>query len=291
MRRETAGSAANGTGGDHLSAGASPGSNGLNDREFQLFQQWLHRVAGIKLAETKKPMVAARLAKRLKHYGLAKYGDYFRMIMAPTATAELQMALDLLTTNETYFFREPKHFDFLQKTVLPGLVPGRPFRVWSAASSSGEEAYSIAMLLADRLTSTQWDIFASDISTHVLQIASNAHYPMERARHIPKPLLEKYCLRGMGRQEGTLLIERNLRSKVTFAQINLNQTLPDIGDFDVIFLRNVMIYFDQETKQKVVARVCGRLKKGGYFLIGHSENLNGITDALRLVSPSIYRKE
>jgi chemotaxis protein methyltransferase CheR len=266
-------------------------SNGLSDREFQLFQQWLHTAAGIKLAETKKPMLAARLAKRLKHHGLTRYGDYFRMIMEPAATAELQTALDLLTTNETYFFREPKHFEFLQKTVLAELAPGRPFRVWSAASSSGEEAYSIAMLLADRLTSTQWDIFASDISTHVLQIASNAHYPMERARHIPKPLLEKYCLKGVGRQEGTLLVDRKLRGKVTFAQINLNQTLPEIGDFDVIFLRNVMIYFDQETKRKVVARVCSRLKKGGYFLIGHSENLNGISDALRLVSPSIYRKD
>lgn len=291
MKAEKVSAAAKGVDGESTTHEKHCASQGLSDREFQLFQQWLHRVAGINLAQTKKAMVAARLAKRLKHHGLTKYGDYFRMIMEPTATGELQIALDLLTTNETYFFREPKHFEFLQKKVLPELVPGRAFRVWSAASSSGEEAYSIAMLLADSLTTTQWSIFASDISTHVLQIASNAHYPMERARHIPKYLLEKYCLKGVGRQLGTLLIERSLRSKVTFAQVNLNQTLPDIGEFDVIFLRNVMIYFDQDTKRKVVARVCSRLKKGGYFLIGHSENLNGITDALQLVSPSIYRKD
>ncbi|MCR6652871.1 MAG: SAM-dependent methyltransferase [Cellvibrionaceae bacterium] len=263
----------------------------LSDREFQMFQDWLHRAAGIKLTATKKSMVAARLGKRLRFHGLTRYGDYFRMIMEPAATAELQVALDLLTTNETYFFREPKHFEFLQKTVLPQRIPGRPFRVWSAASSSGEEAYSIAMLLADQLSSTQWEIFASDISTHVLRMASNAHYPMERARHIPPQLLARYCLKGMGPQEGTLLVNRALRSKVTFAQINLNQTLPEIGEFDVIFLRNVLIYFDQETKRKVVTRVTARLKPGGYFLIGHSESLHGVTDALRLVSPSIYCKK
>lgn len=290
MKSDGAGPAAKGATGENATPDAARISHGLDDREFQLFQEWLHRVAGIKLTQTKKPMVAARLAKRLKHHGLAKYRDYFQMIMQPAATGELQIALDLLTTNETYFFREPKHFEFLQTAILPQLLPGRTFRVWSAASSSGEEAYSIAMLLADQLTSTQWEIFGSDISTHVLQIASNAHYPMSRARQIPQHLLAKYCLRGVGRQEGTLLVDRNLRSKVTFAQINLNQSLPDIGEFDVIFLRNVMIYFDQETKQKVVARVSGRLKKGGYFLIGHSESLNGISGELSLVAPSIYRK-
>lgn len=262
----------------------------LKDSEFQQFQTWLHQSTGIHLSPAKKALVAGRLTKRLKHLELHSFGDYFQFIKQHSATAELQVAIDLLTTNETYFFREPKHFDFLQQKVLPQIAPAKTFRIWSAASSSGEEAYSIAMTLADNLISTPWEIFGSDISTQVLAIARNGHYSMARARTIPPDLLSKYCLKGTGRQEGTFLIERNLRSRVSFAQINLNERLPDIGSFDVIFLRNVMIYFDQETKRKVIERILPQLKPGGYLLVSHSESLNGITDALRIVSPSIYYK-
>lgn len=262
----------------------------LKESEFKQFQSWLHESTGINLSSAKKALVAGRLSKRLKHLQINSYGNYFQFIKGNNATAELQIAIDLLTTNETYFFREPKHFDFLKQQVLPHVSPAKPFRVWSAASSSGEEAYSIAMTLAEELTTTSWEIFGSDISTHVLTMARNAHYPIERANHIAKPLLNKYCLKGIGSQHGTFLIDKNLRSKVSFSQINLNQNLPNIGDFDVIFLRNVMIYFDQDTKQKVVARILPHLKSGGYFLISHSESLNGVSDALTMISPSIYRK-
>lgn len=265
--------------------------NHLKDSEFRQFQSWLYNSTGINLSPAKKALVAGRLSKRLKHHQLSSYGDYFELIMSDRQTAELQIAIDLLTTNETYFFREPKHFDFLRERILPQTSPGKTFRVWSAACSSGEEAFTIAMVLADELVSTHWEIIGSDISTHVLAIARNGHYSMERARHIPRNLLARYCLKGIGRQEGTLLIERQLQQKVQFSQINLNTTLPGgLGEFDVIFLRNVMIYFDQETKRKVVARILPRLKSGGYFIVSHSESLNGISDAFKLITPSIYQK-
>src|SRR5690606_24189528 len=133
-----------------------------------------------------------RLFKRLKHHQLNSYGDYFQLIMSNGATAELQIAIDLLTTNETYFFREPKHFDFIRDSILPQALPAKTFRIWSAASSSGEECYSLAMVLADNLGTTPWEILGSDISTHVLRIANAGHYPLARARTIPQVLLSKY---------------------------------------------------------------------------------------------------
>lgn len=262
----------------------------LKEGEFHQFQAWLYRAAGINLSPAKKALVAGRLLKRMKHHQLNSYGDYFQMIMGHEATAERQIALDLLTTNETYFFREPKHFDFLREQVLPRAAAGKTFRLWSAASSSGEEPYSLAMTLADGLGSTPWEIIGSDISSKVLAKARSGHYPMARAHTIAQPLLVKHCLKGTGNQEGTFLIDRSLRERVHFMQINLNETLPKIGEFEVIFLRNVMIYFDQNTKRKVVARMLPLLKPGGYFIVSHSESLGGISDALRLITPSLYRK-
>lgn len=262
----------------------------LKESEFAQFRAWLHRTSGISMAPSKQSLVAGRLGKRLQLRGMNSFGDYFRLIMQPAEAAELQMALDLLTTNETYFFREPKHFDFLREQVLPRAQPGRPFRVWSAASSSGEEPYTLAMTLAEGLPSTQWEIVASDLSQRVLEKARTGHYAIERASHIPKHLLNRYCLKGHGRQEGTFLIDKNLRARVQFLQVNLNEPLPQLGEFDVIFLRNVMIYFEMETKRQVVERMLPLLRPGGYFIVSHSETLNGITERLRLVSPSVYRK-
>lgn len=262
----------------------------LSDSEFHQFKSWLYEAAGINLSQAKKALVAGRLGKRLKHYGLNSYGDYFRLITQQTEAVELQHALDLLTTNETYFFREPRHFEFLRLQILPKAQPGKTFRVWCAASSSGEEPYTIAMTLAEGLATTPWEIVASDISTRVLEKARSGHYALERAEDIPQPLLAKYCLKGTGTQEGTFLVERSLRSRVQFMQINLNAALPKIGEFDIVFLRNVMIYFNMATKRQVVERIFPLLKPGGYFIVSHSESLNGIDDRLKLVTPSIYRK-
>jgi chemotaxis protein methyltransferase CheR len=262
----------------------------LTDSEFRRFQTMIYDIAGISLSNEKKALVAGRLAKRINHYGLPTYEAYFQQLSRPDARAELQVAVDLLTTNETYFFREPKHFDLLRDTILPPLASARQVRVWSGASSSGEEVYSIAMCLADRLNGRNWELIGSDISTRVLEQARSGHYPIERTKDISRDYLTRFCLKGTGAQEGTFLIDKSLRSRVQFMQVNLNSPLPALGEFDVIFLRNVMIYFDQKTKQQVLQRMVPLLKPGGYFLVSHSETLNGITDALRPVSPSVYRK-
>lgn len=262
----------------------------LSDKEFEQFKSWIHATAGISLSDAKKALVSGRLGKRVKHHELSSFGEYFKLIMQKTEGVELQMALDLLTTNETYFFREPKHFDFLRTQILPKVAPGKPFRVWCGASSSGEEPYTIAMTLAEGLSTTPWEIIASDISIRVLEKARSGHYAMERAHNIPQHLLSKYCLKGTGTQEGTFLMEKSLRNRIQFMQINLNSAMPKLGEFDVIFLRNVMIYFDMETKRQVVSRMLASLKPGGYFIVSHSESLNGVNDTLKVVSPSIYRK-
>ena len=164
--------------------------------------------------------------------------------------------------------------------------------MWSAASSSGEEAYTIAMVLADTLASKAWEIVGSDISTQVLDKARQGHYPMTRIDGIPRPFLSKFCRKGVRSQEGTFLINAELRARVNFLQVNLTQPVTaDVGLFDVIFLRNVMIYFDNDTKRRVVSHLLPHLRPGGHFIIGHSETLNGIVTSLNQVSPTIYRKE
>lgn len=262
----------------------------ITDREFSQFQSMIFEVAGISMSASKKPLVSGRLAKRVKHHGLDSYDAYFRMLMQGGSEAELQVAIDLLTTNETYFFREPKHFDFMRDKVLPNRRPGKPFRLWSAASSSGEEPYSLAMLLSDVLGEAPWEIVASDLSTRVLEKARSGVYPMERAEDIPKHYLSRFCLKGTGNQEGNFMVSRELRGRVKFMQVNLNESLPKLGEFDVIFLRNVMIYFNNETKRQVVGRMIPLLAPGGHLIVGHSESLNGVTEALKVVAPSVYRK-
>ncbi|MHB8950421.1 MAG: CheR family methyltransferase [Rhodoferax sp.] len=262
----------------------------LSDTEFTHFQRFIFDAAGITLSSAKKALVAGRLSKRLTHHRLESFGDYFRLLSAPQHGAEVQIAVDLLTTNETYFFRESKHFDFLRQQALAARSRPQMFRVWSAASSSGEEAYSIAMVLADCLETTPWEVMGSDISTRVLAGAQRAHYSMERGRHIPQNYLQRFCLKGRDEHAGSLLVNRQLRSRVHFRQVNLNAALPELGPFDIIFLRNVMIYFNEETKRQVVARVVAQIKPGGYFCIGHSESLNDISQAVKPVAPSIYQK-
>lgn len=263
----------------------------LTDAEFAQFQRLIYKIAGISLSDAKKILLAGRLSRRVRHHRLGSFAEYYKLVSGPQAGDELQIMVDLLTTNETYFFREEKHFDFLRKHVLAKRAPGRSFDIWSAACSTGEEVYTLAMVLADELgVEGAWSIMGSDISTQVLRLAASGHYPLERTRGMPTDYLKKYCLKGVREQAGTFLIDPRLRNHVRFAQVNLNAPLPDVGTFDVIFLRNVMIYFDQETKRKVVAQLSQRLRPGGYFIIGHSETLNGINETLRAVQPTIYMK-
>jgi chemotaxis protein methyltransferase CheR len=268
----------------------------LSDQEFGRFRDLLFRSTGISLAPHKKSLVASRLMSRLRVHGLPSYGAYFELATKGGVKGELQKAIDLLTTNETYFYREPKHFDFLRDRILPAGAAqargeGRPFRIWSAASSSGEEPYTLAFLLADALgVNGQWQILASDISSRVLAKAQRGQYPLERAENVPREVLSKYCLKGVGPADGTFVVDKALRRHITFQAINLNQALPEVGEFDVIFLRNVMIYFELETKRAVVARLLPRLRSGGHIMVSHSETLHGVSDEVTVVQASIYRK-
>jgi chemotaxis protein methyltransferase CheR len=263
----------------------------ITDAEFAQFQRFIFDNAGISMAAAKKALVTGRLSKRLAVHGLETFSEYFRLLTSGQHPLEVQMAVDLLTTNETYFFREIKHFEFMRSQALAARSRPQAYRIWSAASSSGEEAYSMAMVLMDCMQTTPWEILGTDISTRVLEGARRALYSMERGRHIPQDYLRRFCRKGSGEYDGHLLVDRTLRSKVSFRQVNLNTALPELGQFDMVFLRNVMIYFNNDTKREVVARVISTIKPGGYFCIGHSESLNDISTAVQMVAPSIYQKQ
>lgn len=256
-------------------------------REFRWVQEFLLSRTGIELKPGKETLVVGRLDKRLRTLGLPGYEEYVRLLQSPAGAEEARVAVDLLTTNETYFFREPRHFE-----LLPSLLPTgqtRPVRVWSAASSTGEEACSIALTLAGSLGERPWEVVGTDISGRVVETATRGLYPLEDAAKIPTPLLKAHCLKGHGDYEGFLTLEPALRSRICYRQANLVEPLPDLGLFDAVFLRNVMIYFGQDTKQDLVRRVAETIRPGGYLLIGHAESLTGLDTPLLPVAPAVYQ--
>lgn len=262
----------------------------ISDRDFAQIQRWLYQSAGISLGPAKKALVVGRLSKRLTALGCEGFGEYLQVLADASNGSERQAALDLLTTNETYFFREPKHFDFLVDGVLSKRASGRQLRIWSAACSSGEEAYSIAAVLSEHAQAGTWELIASDISTRVLVQAKSGVYPVERVRDVPRLYLHKYFLRGTGPYREHVMVVKSLRDRVRFLHINLNAPFPKLGEFDIVFLRNVMIYFDIPTKTSLVSRIATLLKPEGLFVIGHSETLNGLNAKLHCIRPSIYMK-
>ncbi|ENO74461.1 CheR family methyltransferase [Thauera mechernichensis] len=265
-------------------------STGLTDQEFKLFQTLIYSLAGISMADSKKQLVAGRLSRRLRHYGLDTFDAYYRLVTRPDQSVERQLMVDLLTTNETYFFREAAHFGVLAE--LAASRRGRSFRVWSGASSTGEEPYTIAMVLAETLgMSGNWKVMASDISLTVLERARAGVYPLDRGRGIPPALLKKYCTQSGQGLDASLEVVPQLRTRVEFRQINL--IAPGhaaMGKFDMIFLRNVMIYFDQDTKRKVIGNLLPHLADDGIFIVGHSETLSGITTELTSLRPTLYTR-
>lgn len=259
--------------------------------EYKKIRDFIYDEAGIDLGDRKQMLVSSRLSKRLRHYQLSSFKEYIKIIDTKGHELERQMATDLLTTNETYFFREPEHFNYLKKNVLATHTRGQKFRVWSAASSSGEEAYSISMVLDDFFgQTTPWEIFGSDISSRIIEKARKGLYPTMRIDGISKDFLKRYCLKGKGEFDGFLLVDKKLRSKCRFQQVNLIKELPEVGLFDVIFLRNVLIYFDAETKEKIVKQLVTTLKPGGILFIGHSESLKGMDLGIKLMAPTTYQK-
>ena len=262
----------------------------LVDNEFHAFQKLIFKEAGIDLNDKKKLLVQSRLLKRIMHYKLSSYADYLRLVQINSV--ELAEMVNLLTTNETYFFREIEHYEFLQKNIIPNHPYKQKFRVWSAASSVGAEAYSTAMLLDQLLAKEDWEIYGTDINSEVVKKARVGLFPEKWVDKIPTELRSLYCLKGKGDYQGKFLIDRSLIENMRFEVGNLLAPDKSIGKFDLIFLRNVLIYFDDATKQKVVDNVVEHLLPGGYFFISHTENLNMIkTPKLEQIKTAIYRKK
>ncbi len=261
----------------------------LSERSFKVVAEVFHRVSGIRLVPAKRQLVIGRLQKLASERGLDSLDEYVDKVIKAGDETELVKVVDRLTTNETYFFREPAHFEFLAE-LLARRRPGQEFRVWSAASSSGEEAYSIAMLLADKIGPKGWKIVGTDLSTAMVEAARKALYPMERARNTSPQYLKRFCMKGSGPYEGQLLVSKELRANVHFEQANLMQPLPDIGQFDVVFLRNVLIYFEPDAKLDIVRMVSPLIKPGGYLFTGHSESLSNLPTGLTSVKPAVYAR-
>ncbi|MCE4556696.1 CheR family methyltransferase [Roseateles cellulosilyticus] len=264
----------------------------LNDRSFGRITGLMHEAVGLSFTRSKKALVSARLTNRVQQLGLTGFEDYADLLEGADDGGEFQMAVDLLTTNETYFFREPAHFALLQAE----LQRTRPQKlaVWSAASSFGDEAYSTAMLLADLQAQgtlgADWSILGTDISERVLQSAVQGIYPAERLREVSPQRLKRYCLRGEAESEGFVQVRESLRERVRFGQLNLCAPIDNLGPFDVIFLRNVLIYFDPPTKSAVVDRVLSQLRPGGLLFLGTAEGRVPCSTPLTVLAPSAYRK-
>lgn len=258
----------------------------ITEAEYARFQAFVREATGINLTEVKKALVVARLGSRVRARNAQTFAKYYQIITDPNEATELQTAIDLITTNETSFFREPAHFDMLKEFARDARPP---FRVWSAASSSGEEAYTIAMVLAEVLGSGEWEVVGTDISTRVLERACRGLYPLDRSATIPTEYLRRYCLKGKDRYEGMFLIGRQLRDRTRFLQVNLCRPLPDLGKFDVVFLRNILIYFELQQKRAVVESIVRVMKPGAFLITGHSESLNGVTDRVASIRPTVYR--
>lgn len=261
----------------------------LSPEAFRTIQEWLYQTAGILINAQKGSMVVSRLWRRVEALGLEDFDAYLIYALGAGGAAERAEMLDRLTTNETYFFRESAHFARFKTQIIPSLK-GRSVKVWCAAASTGEEPYSLAMVLADQLGAESWQLVASDICGRALKQAFNGLYRLERMELLPVDYLKRYCRRGTGDYQGMMLIDRELRARVRFEQHNLLHPWPEAGGFDVIFLRNVLIYFDQPTRQRVIDNLCAALRPGGWLIIGHCESLAGIHTPLQQLAPSVYRE-
>ncbi len=264
----------------------------MKDSEFAYIRQVVYERSRINLGLDKRQLVSARLGKRLRATGLATVGEYCALLQSAAGGSELPHLIDAISTNHTYFFREPAHFDVLREQTVPALAKGRgPFRVWSAACSSGEEPYSIAITLARSGMTRSWEIAATDISHRVLAKATAAIYSQENLAALPGDALRTHFQRGIGPQEGKFRVQASLRERVSFAHLNLLEGNPPFREpFHAIFCRNVMIYFDRPTQEELINRLTSWLVPGGYLFVGHSESLTHLHHGLQTTLPAVYRR-
>jgi len=270
----------------------------ISDREFQQFQQLVYHEAGIWLSPAKVALLTGRLAKRLRHHGMKTFTEYYALVSE--SPEERVLMLDEISTNETHFFRESQHFELLKSAVFPQWLRdfdegrrNRKIRVWSAGCSTGQEPYSLAMiLLAYFPAAAGWEIeiIATDISTRALSTAKKGVWPAKGASEIPLEYLKASMLKGVGEQTGKIKAGREIRSLVQFLRVNLNSSAyPFVGKFDLIFCRNVLIYFDERGRDAIVRRISSFLSPSGYFFVGHAESLHRMGDVLSTYVPTVYR--
>jgi len=270
----------------------------LKHSDFEKISRLVYEQCGIYLHDGKKELVKARLGKRLRAGGYGSFAEYYRYVTTQEGQDELVSMIDSISTNLTSFFREASHFvrlggiirSFLENRGRPGSAGS--FAVWSAGCSTGEEPYTLAMTIREAAQNRLSDvaILATDISTKVLETARAGIYAQERTRGIAPEILKKYFQLGTGKSHGFVRVKEDLKKMVTFERFNLMDPFPARRDFDVVFCRNVMIYFDKKTQSVLVNKFYGALKNGGYFFVGHSESLTGLTHPFQYVEPSVYRK-
>ncbi|OGR01413.1 MAG: chemotaxis protein CheR [Deltaproteobacteria bacterium RIFOXYD12_FULL_50_9] len=272
----------------------------LTNKQFNFFSELIYTICGIKLPPIKKAMLIARISKRLRALQIPSFAEYIDFISSPEGEAqELVHLIDTVSTNKTDFFREADHFNFITQRYLPELAGRcrteggrRELRIWSAGCSSGEEPYTMAMVLADFAAANPWfsyAILATDISTKMLAMASQAVYADSRITTIPETYRRRYLMRGKGAHEGTHRIVPELRQRITFRRLNFLDSEFDLRkQMDIIFCRNVIIYFDQKTQMALFQKFYRNLAPGGYLFIGHSEALVGLDDRMTRVAASVF---
>jgi chemotaxis protein methyltransferase CheR len=299
-----------------VSAGSAPGQDSLVAHEpdlfleqpphlsvspalFQKFQKLIYAETGIWLGNSKTALLCGRLFRRLRELGITSLKEYYERVSQPEQDEERSRMIDAITTNETRFFREPRQFEFLEQRAFPRWrneaehgLRARKLRIWSAGCSSGEEPYTIAMLAGAHLPAEEgWDVnlLATDISNRVLEKAHKGIYPIARSSELPEAILHRFMLRGTGEREGEMKVKNEIQRMIEFRRLNLNEesNLPE-GPFDAIFCRNVLIYFDAASKQRVVNNLVRHLVSSGLLFVGHAENLTNMTNELSGLESTIY---
>jgi chemotaxis protein methyltransferase CheR len=273
----------------------------MSNEDFKKLSSFIYEEYGIKMPEVKKTMLQSRLHKRLRELNMTNYKDYVNYVFSKEGQqSEIIHMIDMVSTNKTDFFREPVHFDYLHSHVLPELIQpgrsGRSLKIWSAGCSSGEEPYTIAISLTEFIAQNpslafDFSILATDISTRMLKFAADAIYKEARVEVLPLTLKKKYLLKSKDRGNPTVRIIPELRHKINFQRLNFmdpHYSVPE--NFDIVFCRNVLIYFDRETQEKVINKLCSKLKPGGFFFLGHSESITNFNVPLKQLKPTIFRR-
>ena len=273
---------------------STPRDRSIGAEEYQFLRKTVYDHSRINLGAEKMTLVAARVMKRLRALNLPDFDIYCEYLKSAKGKQEVPYLVEAVSTNHTYFFREKGHFDFLCDKIVPQWRARgvNRVRIWSAACSSGEEPYTIAIVLAESLGfKIDWRIHATDISNRMLELGREAIYSDDRLTHVPADSLERCFQRGVGQSKGFFRVREEVRKRVEFAQLNLLQpAYPFATEFDLILLRNAMIYFDRETQQALVEKITPHLLRGGHLMIGHSETLTGLRHSFASVEPSIYQR-